>query len=206
MRDGRRARAGTGFQEAWLGAAMRGVGRGALGALLVSACSIGGGAWAADGDAPTEVKGAPPAAAAPAGDAARGRALFIGTTPLASRAMPCIGCHNASDVGGLGGGTLASDLSDAGTRHDSLDALAPLLGKDIPIPAMQAVYGPRPLTEAEIADLAAYLVGQKSEPRASTTPAFFGLGLLGMLILVGVSQILWRNRLKGVRRQLTGGR
>jgi mono/diheme cytochrome c family protein len=187
---------------------MRGIGRGAVGAVLASLCSVGG-AWAAEGDAPAEAKGAPPAAAAPAapaGDIARGKALFIGTTPLASRAMPCIGCHNASDVGGLGGGTLASDLSDAGTRYDSLDALAPLLGKEMPIPAMQAVYGPRPLTEAEIADLAAYLVAQKSEPRASTTPAFFGLGFLGMLILVGVSQILWRNRLKGVRRQLTGGR
>jgi hypothetical protein len=71
---------------------------------------------------------------------------------------------------------------------------------------MQAVYGPRALTDAEIADLAAYLVGQKTEPRGGATLKFFGLGFLGMLILAGLSQILWRNRLKGVRRQLTGGR
>jgi len=201
MREKRRNRAAR-----WLHAAMLGIGRGAFGVSLVLAWSMGG-AWAAEDKTPSEAKGEAPAVTVPpAGDAARGKALFIGAMPLQARAMPCIGCHNAGDVGGLGGGTLASDLSDAGTRYDSLDALAPMLGKDIPIPAMQVVYGPRALTDAEIADLAAYLVGQKTPPRAGATLTFFGLGFLGMLILAGLSQILWRNRLKGVRRQLTGGR
>ena len=198
MREKRRNRAAR-----WLHAAMLGIGRGAFGVSLVLAWSMGG-AWAAEDKAPAD--GAAPAVSAPpAGDAARGKALFTGEAPLQGRAMPCIGCHNASDVGALGGGTLATDLSDAGTRYDSAEVLAPLL-KDTPFPAMQAVYGPRALTDAEIADLAAYLVGQKTPPRAGATLTFFGLGFLGMLILAGLSQILWRNRLKGVRRQLTGGR
>ena len=185
-------------------AALRtGAGQCAVGICLAMAWATGGAA--AEGNAVSEPMSAS-LAAAPAGDATRGRALFSGTQPLQNRAMPCIGCHNAADVGGLGGGTLASDLSDAGTRYESPAVLAPLLAKETPISTMQAVYGPRALTEVEIADLGAYLVSQKTPPREGATLTFIGLGFLGMLVLAGLSQILWRKRLTGVRRRLTGGR
>ena len=145
------------------------------------------------------------AAPVPAGDPARGKALFTGASVLQSGAVSCIGCHNANGVGALGGGNLASDLSDAGTRYSHGEGVAALL-KDMPIPAMNAVYGPRPLTEGEAADLAAFLGEQTAAQPRNDTLVFLGLGVIGMLLLAGLSQIIWRNRFKGVRQQLTGGR
>ncbi len=141
----------------------------------------------------------------PAGDPAHGKALFTGASVLKSGAVSCIGCHNAGGVGALGGGNLASDLSDAGLRYNHGEGVVALL-KDMPIPAMNAIYGPRPLTEAEAADLAAFLGEQTSKQPRNHTLVFLGLGVLGMLLLAGLAQIIWRNRFKGVRQQLTGGR
>lgn len=186
------------------GGVLRGVaGRGVL-ACGVALAVAAGGAWAAESATATGAKGEV-RTVAPAGDARRGADLFRGVTRLKNGAMPCIGCHHASGAGPLGGGTFAGDLSDAGTRYDDAEALAAMVGKETPFPAMQAVYGPRALTDAEIADLAAYIAEQKT-PAGAGALGFFGLGALGMLILAGLSQLLWRNRLTGVRRQLTGGR
>ncbi len=145
------------------------------------------------------------APAAPSGDAARGKALFSGTSALQSGAVSCIGCHNAGGVGALGGGNLASDLSDAGLRYTQGEGLVPLL-TDMPIPAMKAIYGPRPLTQSEAADLAAFLGAQTAKDPHSHTLEFLGLGIAGTLLLAGLSQLIWRKRFKGVRQQLTEGR
>ena len=161
-------------------------------AMLAAACCAGSAAIAAD--------------AAPAGDAARGKALFTGSTAMQSGAVPCIGCHNAAGVGALGGGNLGSDLSDAGERYVKGEGLAPMITSDIPIAAMKAIYGPRPLTEAEAADLAAFLGEQTAADTHNHTIVFFGIGIVGTLLLAALSQLIWRKRFKGVRQQLTEGR
>jgi len=185
-------------------AATRWIRRSAIAVLLGAAWCAGNAdvAMAAEGVGGAETTAASPA---PAGDPARGKALFTGASVLQSGAVSCIGCHNANGVGALGGGNLASDLSDAGTRYSHGEGVAALL-KDMPIPAMNAVYGPRPLTEGEAADLAAFLGEQTAAQPRNDTLVFLGLGVIGMLLLAGLSQIIWRNRFKGVRQQLTGGR
>jgi putative heme-binding domain-containing protein len=55
----------------------------------------------------------------PAGDAARGRALFTGSGQ-------CIGCHRVGDTGSR----IGPDLSDVGTRLPPADLLASLLRPD----------------------------------------------------------------------------
>ncbi len=197
------------MQDKWWGrksrtAAARWLGRSVIVALLAAAWCAGnaGLAMAAEG---VGGSGTTAAAPGPAGDAARGKAFFTGASALQSGAVSCIGCHDAGGVGALGGGNLASDLSDAGERYPRGEGLADLL-KEMPFPAMNAIYGPRPLTAGEAADLAAFLGEQMTKQPRNDTLVFLGLGVFGMLLLAGLSQIIWRNRFKGVRQQLTGGR
>ena len=199
MQDQRREQTAT-----MLFAVTRWIRRSAIAALLGAAWCAGNAGLAMAAES-VGGSGTTAAAPGPAGDAARGKALFTGASALQSGAVSCIACHDAGGVGALGGGNLASDLSDAGERYTRGEGLADLL-KDMPFPAMNAIYGPRPLTAVEAADLAAFLGEQTSKKRDNHTETFFGLGVLGMLLLAGLSQIIWRKRFKGVRQQLTGGR
>ena len=149
----------------------------------------------------------PPAgdAEASAGDPAVGRELFLGSRRLTNGGGACVSCHSVPNVGALGGGTLAPDLGAAATLYGPG---LPQVLESPPFPLMQAVYGARPLTAEETAHLVAFLQNiAQDEASAGTSPLPFPAGGLGgMLVLLVLTGVIWRGRLRGVRKPLIGER
>ena len=148
---------------------------------------------------------APAAAAAPpvAGDAARGRELFLGQRRLSNGAPACIACHQASTLA-LAGGRLGPDLSSAHQKLGGDHGLSSWLHSP-PTPLMSTVFRPAQLTAEEAADLTAFLRAASETPgRLPEMPLrqvqSFGLG--GSLLAFVIAGVIWRGRLDGVRRHL----
>lgn len=142
-----------------------------------------------------------PVPALPAGDPARGRALFIGDARFRNGGPPCMGCHSLAGIGALGGGALGPDLTPAFNKFGEA-GLATFLGTS-PTATMSAVWGSRPLTSEEQAHLGAFLKaasvsGRPSEALGPLAALAIG-GMLGLLLL---GQLVWRRRLAVVRRPL----
>lgn len=112
-------------------------------------------------------------AATVAGDAHRGAALFSGAQAFAKGAAPCAACHSLHDKG-INGARMASDLSGLFTA-DGADSVKDVIG-GIDVPVMKKMYASKPLTDAELADLAAFA----RQPSADKQPATgFPLPLAG---------------------------
>ncbi len=158
------------------------------------------------GAATTPQAGAQPtpaaAGAVAAGDPTLGKAVFTGATRLQNGGPPCIGCHNVAGLQGLGGGALGPDLTLAYTKYAGDVGLTTFLNT-VPLPTMNAVWTKQPLTPAEQANLVAFLK-QASTAKQSTQPLvqLAGLALAGMVVLLILAQLYWRNRLTSVRRAL----
>ncbi len=154
---------------------------------------------AAGGTAPVAV---PPRIQLPDGDAAVGRELFTGGRRLEGGGAACISCHNVTGLGPLGGGTLAKDLTAAAAVYGSG---LPALLEAPPFPAMQAVYAASPLTPEEVSNLSAFLIEvERSDTPAKSRFPFPAAGLGGMVLLIALAGLLWRGRLRGVRKPLIG--
>jgi len=112
----------------------------------------------------------------------------------------CIACHDVASIGVLGGGTLGPDLTLAFNKYGDI-GLAGVLA-DITFPTMRPIYKDRPLTSEEQAHLRTFL--QKAATRRPTQPTgqFGLLALGGFLALIVLTHVVWRRRLKGVRRSL----
>ena len=138
-------------------------------------------------------------------DSTIGRWLFVGRRGLANGGAPCISCHSVAGVGALGGGTLARDLTGAATRYGPG---LPQVVQTPPFPLMQAVYGPRPLTAEETSHLVAFLqnIAQDEASAGSAKLPFPAAGLGGMVVLLVLAGVIWRGRLRGVRKPLIGER
>ena len=70
-----------------------------------------------------------------------------------------------------------------------------------PFPAMQAAYVDKPLTAAEVSDLAAYLQHVNTE-HMNQTPRDYGMrlfagGVVGSAALFGFCGLVWRGRKRG---------
>ncbi len=151
--------------------------------------------------------GALPKAAAPtvptetaAGDPRRGAALFSGTVPLGRGGAPCLACHSVSGVAPLGGGSLGPDLTGARDRLGAA-GLSSVLAT-LPFPTMRPVYQNRPLTPTEREDLAAFFraaAGRRPVDNAKWITVLAVAGTAFLLILAG---LIWRKRLRSVRRAL----
>ncbi len=136
------------------------------------------------------------------GDAAVGRELFTGGRSLEEDGAACISCHNVAGLGPLGGGTLAKDLTAAAALYG--DGLPALL-ETPPYPAMQAVYANRPLTTEEVENLSAFLIEvEQSEALVQFRFPFPAAGIGGTAVLIALAGLLWRRRLRGVRKPLIG--
>jgi len=135
-----------------------------------------------------------------------GRALFTGATRLSAGAPACLSCHTVDGLGRAGGGTLGRNLTEASAKFGP--ALTDLL-RTTPFPVMRDVFDSKPLTDQEIADLTAFLTAESQRaPITATVPLFkfpaFGVG--GAIVLLLLGALLWRGRLRGVRKSLLGGR
>lgn len=146
------------------------------------------------------------APAAPAGDPAVGRELFVGSRRLAQGGPPCGACHG---IGGQGPGLRASYGPDLSETHATLgdDGLDAIL-TDLPFPSMTPVYAGRALEPSERADLTAFLRAAGGQAPARDTGAFaLQGGAVAVLVLAGLF-LAGRRRIGSVRQQLlsrTGG-
>ncbi len=151
--------------------------------------------------APTSVPDGVPTTTVPpeppvAGDADRGRELFVGSNRLDRGAPGCASCHVAGDVGNLGGNGLGPDLTGVYGRLGGEAGLTAWLANPAS-KTMMPVFADRPMTDQEIADLVAFLADTPNSERPSYSADWLlmaGLAGLGML-LIGMA-IAWR----GMRR------
>ena len=142
------------------------------------------------------------AAPLPAGDAGRGKALFMGATRLANGGPFCLSCHTVAGIGALGGGALGPDLTGVYNRYGGLVGLAAFLSAPSTI-TMNAVWLNQPMTDQERADLAAFFESTTAPVRAPATLwALAGLSIAGCAGLMVAAHVGWRKRLRGVRKPM----
>ncbi len=142
----------------------------------------------------------------PTGDPATGRDIFTGSMILENGGAACISCHNVDGIAALGGGAMAKDLTEAYSNFGAAGLTAVL--KAQPFPLMNAIYEDRPLDDAEVADVVAFLgetAGVQQPTAGQSRLAFIVIGIIGGLLIVAILQIVWRGRLSGVRQTLVRG-
>ena len=160
----------------------------------------------------TETAAAQPSAPAAAGQAASapvqgnpeiGKGLFTGVTRFQNGGPPCMGCHSVGGIGALGGGGLGPDLTGAVAKYGGAAGLNAFVA-GTPTPTMKAVWSRQPLTTEESASVVAFL----SQAEVTQRPAeaiwqLGGLAALGLVVLLAVAGLRWRNRLRnGVWRPM----
>jgi mono/diheme cytochrome c family protein len=136
-------------------------------------------------------------------DVARGRDLFVGSSPLSAAGPACIACHEASGLPTPGGGRLGPDLTTAHERLGGRRGLISWLGSTS-TPMMRAVYRPAPLTPDESHALTAFLADSAARgaarPSGLSTFVITGLGgAAAVFVLVG---LVGARRFRAVRRPL----
>jgi mono/diheme cytochrome c family protein len=137
-------------------------------------------------------------------DIQAGRDLFMGSADYVNGAPACISCHTVSGIGGLGGGRLGPDLTDAYDRLEGRKAISAWLGSP-PSLVMQPVFRNHSLEGEEILALVAYLkdVAETEETEApASTLQFLLAGFGGAVFLLLLFDFLWRKRYRATRRPL----
>lgn len=70
-------------------------------------------------------------------------------------------------------------------------------------PAMTPVYDTHSLTREERSDLGMFLEQASTQPPPhGITPVIVLIPICGGIVLLGITALVWRNRLRGVRKQL----
>jgi cytochrome c2 len=95
-----------------------------------------------------------------------GRAIFLGTQPLANRGPSCVSCHSVNGIGVLAGGKLGPDLNAVFERLNGRKGLATWLSAPATL-TMQSVYKEHPLDEDEVLPLVAYFADKAVAPPES---------------------------------------
>lgn len=143
---------------------------------------------------------ASPSANRPAGDATRGQALFMGDIHFLNDGPPCMGCHNIGNSSVLGGGALGPDLTNASSRYNDASLAAALA--NLPWPTMKPIYAKHPLTPEEQTDLRAFIQTASSQRVTDKELLVIAISLVGFSAAVVFLGIIYRRRLRGVRRPL----
>lgn len=143
-----------------------------------------------------------PRSAVPAGDAARGKDLYVGTRALANGGAPCLACHGIAGAGlGLAAGAnYGPDLTNLTTDYGA-EGVASIL-QTLPFPSMEPIYAARPLIDAEQRDLGAFFAAVAGAQPAAVGVTFLRQAGGALLALAVVLYIFGRGRLRSVRRQL----
>lgn len=129
-----------------------------------------------------------------------GKALFTGTVRYANGGPACASCHTAAALAFPGGGSLGPDLTGVYSKlgPDGLNSALETLY----FPAMTPLYMYRPLTQDERRNLFAFFQSLSRQQTETPTLAVGGIALAGLVILIAVTGIAGRHRLKPVRRRL----
>lgn len=134
------------------------------------------------------------------GGAAVGERLFLGRTGLENGGPACHACHSAGSHTNLGGPTLGPDLTDLVSRYGGTDAVAAALVNP-PSPTMQPIFGSKPLTDQERADLAAFFGSLTGRTRVRVDLLWI-LGPAGAAVLVGLMFVFPKRNRTNYLRQL----
>jgi len=140
-------------------------------------------------------------------DVALGKNLFQGEQQLSNGGPACISCHTLSHLGGLGGGKLGPDLTGILERLGGRRGLEAWLRTN-PTSTMRTVFGKHPIMPEEALSLVAYFEQAKtSAPRGSSSGMlqFILFSVAGACILLLVMGLIWKDRLRGVRRAVVAG-
>jgi len=121
------------------------------------------------------------------GDPQRGESLFRGSAAFAAGGPACGACHAAGDNTQMGGSGLGPDLTGVVARFGGRPGITATL-LNPPFPTMQPLFGDDPLTEAEAADVAAYLetLDGRESPQGIDALIFIGVGGLAILLVFTV--------------------
>lgn len=137
----------------------------------------------------------------PVGSAVRGKELFTGQVHFVNGGPPCASCHSIAGLSFPNGGTLGPSLTHVYSKLGPEGA--PVAIKTLYFPAMTAIYNPHPLTSQEQADLLAFFQEASAEPQPRSKTSIIALvGFLGFCLLLVVTRIVWRGRLRSVRQRL----
>lgn len=138
-----------------------------------------------------------------AGNAENGRKLFMGSAHFQYDGPPCMGCHNVGENGLLGGGALGPNLTNVSTRRSQAEILGILSNTESVIsPVMQPIYTDTPLTAQEQADLLAFLGASVGQLESDKELLVIGISLAGFVAAVVLIGVVYRGRLRGVRKSL----
>ncbi|HET7214644.1 MAG TPA: c-type cytochrome [Terriglobia bacterium] len=162
-----------------------------------------------------ETSGAKPAAEAQAPpftpeQAAEGTALFVGNQRLQADGPSCISCHAVKSAGGaLDGGQLGPDLTLAYKRLNGRNGLEAWL-KNPASATMKPIFTKHPLKPEEIIALTAFFEQSSNESGTENARAyrlrFILIGLAGTALGLVVLGLVWKRRIRGVRRALVEGK
>lgn len=142
-----------------------------------------------------------------AADIALGRSYFTGARRLEKGGPSCLSCHTSGGLGGLGGGRLGPDLTQAYERLQGRKNLVAWLQAPA-TETMRPIYINAPMTQEEIVSLVAYLEDEALHGRPDSGHgqlSFLLLGLGGCVAGFVVADVVWRRRFRGVRRALVRG-
>jgi ubiquinol-cytochrome c reductase cytochrome c subunit len=127
------------------------------------------------------------------GDPSEGQSLFEGAARFDNGGAACVGCHTAGEVGNFGGPGLGPDLTDVSEQLGGEAGLAGWL-KSPPTPTMIPIFDDHPLTDPEVADLAAFLEVAPDQDKASPPVDWLVVGgLVGLVVLIAGMAIAWRG-------------
>ncbi|MCP4440412.1 MAG: cytochrome c [Aureispira sp.] len=134
------------------------------------------------------------------GNADMGRKLFAGMEHFQNGGVSCLSCHNVGGQKIPAGGLMAKDLTNAFSRMGGEAGIGGILGAP-PFPAMTYSYKYNPITEQEIADIAAFLK-QADAANPDYIPATIDDGFktmllgggLGLVVFFALIHMLWGNR------------
>ena len=124
----------------------------------------------------------------------------MGTAHLHSGGPPCMGCHNIDSAGILGGGAMGPDLTQAIAKYGDAGLASALV--TLPFPTMKPIFTDHPLTAEEQADLWAYMKVASGMPQANREAPVLALSVAGFIAAMILGGVVWRRRLRGVRRPL----
>ena len=134
------------------------------------------------------------------GSAAAGRALFLGTVRFRNGGPACSACHSVAGLSFPEGGTMGPDLTRVYSKMGPEGLNSAL--ETLFFPAMTPLFRYRPLTANERRDLAALFESVDRQQPASLTPAIGAISLAGFFILIAVTGVAGRHRVRSVRRAL----
>jgi len=147
---------------------------------------------------------APPATEV--GAAGAGQHLFTGQTQLANGGTACNACHSISGSGLLDGGTLGPDLTQVLTRYGEPGLMAAI--STINFPTMIGIFGTKPLTQQEAADLVAYFKETNAQPALAGNKIGLYLAIAGGLavVLFVILLIFWPRQRQSISEKLRAGK